>query len=298
MDNIATSQASSTNTAGFADKPAMAAIRLLFPLLSAITPNLAASLSLRIFLTPQKHRIPSWEKPYLGTAVCRKIQVAGKSVATYAWGEGNKKILLCHSWGGRGTQLANFINPLVSKGYTVIAFDAPAHGQSAGKQTDMMEYSASINEVIKLMGPFHGIIGHSFGAGNTLFSKRHYGFEVKKIALIGCFAHGSWVTDRFGELLNIPPKTIARMRRILEEKYDDRLQWNQLDLVEIAKSETAPILIAHDRDDKEIPYANALKFAESCSNKLEMISTDGLGHRRILRDPEVISRICEFICEA
>lgn len=279
---------------GFVKKPGMRLLRLIFSVLAKVSPRSAAALSLRLFLTPQRHRIPSWQKPFIASAERQALTVAGKKVVVYTWGKSSKKILLCHSWGGRGTQLAAFVKPLLDLGYTVFAFDAPAHGQSTGRQTDMMEYSATIHELVRSVGPFYGIIGHSFGAGNALLAKREYGFPAEKMALIGCFAHGSWVTDRFGEALNIPSAVIARMRRLLEERYGGRLQWERLAITDMVKAESARILLVHDKDDKEVPYSHAQLLITACSGKAELYTTEGLGHRRILRDPSVLVQICDF----
>ncbi|WP_231668320.1 alpha/beta hydrolase [Ralstonia solanacearum] len=76
--------------------------------------------------------------------------------------------MLCHAWGGRGTQLADFVPALLARGYEVLAFDAPGHGDSDGKQTDMVAYTRLIAWMAERFGPLHAIIGHSFGAGNTI----------------------------------------------------------------------------------------------------------------------------------
>lgn len=283
---------------GFADKPALMALRALFPVLATFAPGLATKISLRLFLTPQRFKTPKWEMEYQDSARRGSIRVGGNQVVTYAWGDSRRRILLCHSWGGRGTQLASFIKPLVERGFTVVTFDAPAHGRSTGKRTDMMEYSSTIYEMVRHYDGFEGILGHSFGAGNAMFSKRFYGFEAKKIVLIGCFAHGEWVTERFGEILNIPAKIIARMRNLLEEKYDYRLQWKELDIVQIVNRDPASIMLVHDRDDKEIPYFNATKFLEACKGKVAFIGSDKLGHRRVLRDPKIITDVCDFFLSA
>jgi pimeloyl-ACP methyl ester carboxylesterase len=55
-----------------------------------------------------------------------------------------------------------------------------------------------------------------------------------------------------------------------------------------------PTLIFHDRRDKEVPYAEGVALAASWPTS-EMISTEGLGHQRILRDPAVIDRAVEFV---
>jgi alpha-beta hydrolase superfamily lysophospholipase len=58
-----------------------------------------------------------------------------------------KKILLIHGWSGRGTQLCSIADCFVKKGYTTISFDAPAHGKSPGKTSDMTEFIATILEL-------------------------------------------------------------------------------------------------------------------------------------------------------
>jgi pimeloyl-ACP methyl ester carboxylesterase len=55
-----------------------------------------------------------------------------------------------------------------------------------------------------------------------------------------------------------------------------------------------PTLIIHDRQDKECPYADAVGLAESWPTA-EMITTDGLGHQRILRDESVINEVVGYL---
>jgi len=278
---------------GFAGN--LAVLRWIFPVLSLLLPGVCARLALNFFLTPPKHKEPLWETAHIKNARRERLVLAGKYVAVYAWGEGEKRVLLCHAWGGRGAQLAAFVEPLLARGYTVIAFDAPAHGRSSGKHTDIMEYSNAVDKIIVHVGGVHAIVGHSFGAANAIFAKHRFGFHAEKLALIGCFSHGSWAIDQFGELLNIPAKIIKKMAGTLEDRHDHRLEWKKLDIVEMAKSETTPILVVHDRKDSEIPFSHAQEFHAKCGDKIATFTTDGLGHRRILRDAAVVARVCEFV---
>jgi len=281
--------------AGFSGKPAIGAMRFMFRGLSAVAPDIAAELALRVFLTPQRHRVPDWERTYRDTARTGEIQVARRKVATYRWGRSSRRVLLCHSWGGRATQLGAFVDGLLERGMQAVGFDAPAHGQSDGKRTDMMEYSAAVAAMVGAYGPFDAIIGHSFGAGNALFAQRRHGFDVQRIALIGCFAHGRDITERFGRLLDIPANVIERMRHRLERRYDGALRWDTLDIAAMAAGSTADILLLHDRDDREIPHADAERIVARCGETVTLLSTDGLGHRRILRNPGVVRRVCSFV---
>ena len=55
------------------------------------------------------------------------------------------------------------MEPLENKGYEVLAFDAPAHGDSEGSTVNAIEYSEMIKKVIELYGPVEAFIAHSFG---------------------------------------------------------------------------------------------------------------------------------------
>ena len=57
--------------------------------------------------------------------------------------------------------------------------------------------------------------------------------------------------------------------------------------------EPLPTLVITDRGDRQTPYDDVVNFAESIDAPL--ITTEGLGHRKILRDPHVMARVVEFV---
>lgn len=282
---------------GFADKPIAKFARLLFPAFARFTPGAVANFALKLFLSPPRIKTPSWERPFIESAVTGTLSVYDRPFRTYAWGSGERTIVMCHSWGGRASQLGNFIGPLTAAGFRVVAFDAPAHGASAGKQTDMMEYSSAVNAVVTHFGSVCGILGHSFGAGNSLFAWDRFGFDVPCMALIGCFSNATWVTDRFGEILGIPKAVLLEMRAMLEWRYEGKLNWASLDIGKFAQNFPGELLMVHDHDDLEIPYFHAEKIlAMAMRPSVRLMSTRGQGHRRILRDQQVIARVVDFFC--
>jgi len=279
----------------FARKPAIKLLKVIFTFLRIISPTWTARLGLRLFLTPPKYKTPNRETAVRIKAMASRLSLNGRDIVTYTWGDG-PTILLAHSWGGRGTQMAAFVEPLTQAGYRVVSFDGPAHGGSSGKQTDMMEFAAAIKAVADANGPIHAVIGHSFGAANTLLAMRDLGLATEKVVMIGCFAHGTWVIGTFGALLRMPDQIVEKMRRLLEERYGGRLQWDSLSLVKMAQDVKVPILLVHDTDDREVPYAHALAIhAAAPTSRLK--TTKGYGHRRILRDIEVIHEIVAFVRE-
>lgn len=292
------SAAKNSSTAVFADSPAVRVLRGIYPGVSRIAPSIAARLALRLFLTPQNHKTPQWERPHAATAELGRVTSGGKPFQTYSWGNGDKVIVLCHSWGGRATQLAPFIPRLTELGFRVIGFDAPAHGRSGSGQTDMMEYSDAIGAVVSRFSPVYGILGHSFGAGNALFAEHRFGFEIEKMALIGCFSHAIWVTERFGEILGIPGSTIESMRKLLEDRYNGQLDWEQLDIGKFARTFKGDLLFVHDTQDQEIPYFHVERLLEASGRSASsLLTTTGLGHRRVLRSQTVIDGVSRFFTE-
>jgi pimeloyl-ACP methyl ester carboxylesterase len=55
-----------------------------------------------------------------------------------------------------------------------------------------------------------------------------------------------------------------------------------------------PALIIHDRDDRDVPWQEGEAVARAWPHA-RFLRTEGLGHRRILRDPEVIDRVLRFL---
>lgn len=298
MDASRTSTASPPGAvprASFAGSPVLRMVRSVYPVFATLAPTLAARTALSLFLTPQRHKTPAWEREHLATARQAELKVGDRVFRTYAWGEGSRTIVMCHSWAGRGTQLGAFVSELTRRGFRVVAFDAPAHGASAGRQTDMMEYSAAVAEVVTHFAPVHGLLGHSFGAGNALFSWRRFRFPVERVALIGCFSNAIWVTERFGELVGIPQPTIAAMRSALERRHGGELRWDSLDIGEMAREFPGQVLAVHDRDDAEIPYFHAERLLAASGRPAgSLLTTSGLGHRRIVRDPGVVKAVADF----
>jgi pimeloyl-ACP methyl ester carboxylesterase len=54
-----------------------------------------------------------------------------------------------------------------------------------------------------------------------------------------------------------------------------------------------PVLVVHDTDDREVPYDDGRRLAEVFGASL--LTTNGLGHRRILFAPDVVTAVVEFI---
>ncbi|MCH8873690.1 alpha/beta fold hydrolase [candidate division KSB1 bacterium] len=142
-----------------------------FQLLQKTSPKSATKLALKLWSTVPKYK-PSFQEKILIESAGRKripfqeskYQPSRNTYYTlYSWGKG-PSVLLVHDWGGCGAQMASLAQPLVKAGYQVITFDALAHGDSPGKQTDLSEIVGIIKDIETKFNGFHAIIAHSYGA--------------------------------------------------------------------------------------------------------------------------------------
>jgi pimeloyl-ACP methyl ester carboxylesterase len=114
--------------------------------LSAVAPALAARRAVRLFTTSPRTRRPAAEVDLLETARARPMQVGERRIETWVWGTG-PSVLLVHGWGGRGAQLGALVGPLVTRGFSVVTFDAPGHGASDAGTVTIPEITTAIRAV-------------------------------------------------------------------------------------------------------------------------------------------------------
>ena len=61
-----------------------------------------------------------------------------------------------------------------------------------------------------------------------------------------------------------------------------------------ALKQSAPLLVVHDVADEVVPFERGRAMADAWPGA-RLIRTDGLGHKRILRDAEVIAQVARFV---
>ena len=269
------------------------AIIIAAKILEATSTKLAAKFAMKLFTSPMKFKLPKREVEMDHNSRQQHVSIPAidKTINVYHYGESDRKVLLVHGWSGRGTQLHTIAEKLLKCGYSTISFDAPAHGKSAGKKSDMTEFIASILELEKQFGPFEYAIGHSLGAMAVLNSIKR-GLKINKAVTIGSGDIIKDIMNDFTDKLGMDIATGKLMIRLFEKKFGESI--NNYSAYTAAQTITIPVLIIHDENDADVPVAAAYHIAEHLSN-VEVMITHGLGHRKILGDSKVIKKIIEFI---
>jgi pimeloyl-ACP methyl ester carboxylesterase len=101
----------------------------------------------------------------------------------------------------------------------------------------------------------------------------------------------SYIAD-FSHMLGLGDRIQARMIARLERRVGRPLA--DFNLPRFGSRLGIPLLVIHDRDDKETRFSDGQAIARAWPTA-ELIATAGLGHRRILTDPGVVRCVTEFL---
>lgn len=289
--NIVVAPDTTTKQAAVPIPLALRVMRLAFQIGGRVAPKIAGRWANYLWFRPQRHVPPARELTLLANAVCIPLTHEGKRIAVYSWGSG-PVILLVHGWSGRGAQLGAFVDPLVATGYRVIAFDAPAHGRSSGEDTNLPEIGEVLLELSRQQGSLHAVIAHSFGVLATLYAIDK-GLKVSRVVSISPPSSIEGLVDKFAKGLSIPTAALEVMRRLFEVRFGSDA-WQRFSPVRLAQATTVDALIIHDDTDREVPWQEGDALAKAWP-RARMLCTSDLGHRRILRDPQVIAEAIAFV---
>jgi pimeloyl-ACP methyl ester carboxylesterase len=279
-------------------------VRSLFSGVQALSPALAAELAGVAMFRTSRRRGDAWKTAV--SARAERLWVEGPTgrIAVQRWGQG-PLVMLAHGWNGRASQLTGFVEPLVDAGYQVVAFDAPGHGDSAGNSSSMLEFARAFNVVVDSVRPFFqplaGLIAHSMGgAAVTLALSRASQGTQSPESTIGAprlvfIAPPIDVRDfvvTVSAELGLSERARHALERVVEKRTGERI--DDLHAVALARGMTAPLLVIHDEQDRAVPVECGASLAEAWPGA-ELARTQGLGHNRILRDPQAIARAVAFI---
>ena len=266
--------------------------RFFFGVGGRIAPGFTSRVAMKVFLKPPKPARPAWEEKILSAARRFDLQVGDHRIAMWVWGDLQEKpVLLVHGWGGRGSQLGAFVEPLRQAGYSVVTFDAPGHGDSSGKYSAFPLIEETLRAVAENVGPLAAVIAHSAGAAVAQAALIR-GLETEKLIFLAPGVDPLHFTRIFGEMLGVGERVLQRMRQRIETRYQVSLLDYQA--LRRAGSQLTPLLIAHDRGDFDTPFEGGRELAEQWP-AARFLPTEGLGHRRILREEAVITSSLQFL---
>lgn len=287
-------------------------IRLCFQVTSLVVPSLAGWGAFKLFIRPMSR--PKTLRPEmqaridstLAQADSKLVETSIGPVMLHHWraehshSKPEPKVLLLHGWTSRSDYMLNYVPLLLARGISCYAMDFPAHGRSPGKTVQYWQAVAAIQEVQWQIGPLLAQIGHSFGGAMSMMATRAADGEPcesapRHMVLVAAPASLAAPAEYASKKLALSNAARKHFHQYLAAN-DDR-EFEDLSCATLQQYWSGQLSIVHDEGDTEVPYQNALQIKKAYPSA-ELITTQGLGHRRILREPEITEQIVERIAAA
>ena len=261
-----------------------------------VWPGLAVRAAVRLFATPlplkwlQKRthwdaawKVASWPFEDAELTVYSQSAVPHGPVA-----------LLVHGWGGHARQLLPLAESLVQHGLRPVLLEMPAHGRSAGTSSNLPQFARAIDYAVGRLqqeGYEVGLLaGHSLGANAAAYAASR-GLAIGKLVLLAPPASPRNYTRYFAEVFGLSEATRAAMQRRIEAREGVLMQHFEPRFV--AARIRVPTLVVHDRGDAINAFADGQAYAQAIQGA-QLVATEDLGHRKILKDPAVVAKVVLF----
>ncbi|MEU3689743.1 alpha/beta hydrolase [Streptomyces narbonensis] len=280
-------------------------VRTVLNTAARVAPGPAGRAAFHLFVRPLGRARPRPEEQALFAAArTGRLRVRGKDVVTYAWGDGRRPVLLVHGWSSRASRLTAFAEALLERGYSPVAFDAPGHGESPGRASNIIEYRDIIRELHARHGDFEAVVAHSFGVLATHLALRdgvrggvRGGVRAARLVGLGGVGSFAMLLAGFRAGFGVDDLVVRRMRAHVERWIapGEAGIWDRLDADGAAAELDLPVLLFHDEEDDMVPVVQGRRLARAHGDRARLVVTRGLGHRRILTDPGVVAEAVEFV---
>lgn len=288
---------STANTApGYYQGASIRLFRLALTASQRLWPALAVRAAYRLFGTPLPPKWLQRGKPWeAGWRMEQwpfedaQLTVYSRPVAPHG-----PLALLVHGWGGHARQLRPLADALAQQGLRPVLLEMPAHGRSAGSTSNLPQFARAIDYAVgRLQQDGHAVrvlAAHSLGANAAAFAAAR-GLPVERLVLLAPPASPREYTRYFARVFGLSEATRAAMQKRIEAR--EGILMPQFEPPAVGPRIRVPTLVVHDRQDSVNPFADGQAFAHAIRGG-RLVATDGLGHRRMLKDGGVIGEVVQF----
>lgn len=261
-------------------------------LLFFFSPKRAVYKAYILFCTPRKGKVLPEQEDFLEEAEDEIIVIDDIYIQTYRWPSMGETIIMIHGWESNTHRWKRVIKKLHDLGYNVIAFDAPAHGNSSGKILSVPFYTKCLQKVIELYRPDH-LIGHSVGGMTTIYHQYIFpNQEINKLVILAPPSDLSRIMKQFQGILKLSPKFMNALDQFFKNKYG--FNFEEFSASKFAKKISNKGLLIHDKYDDVAPFSEAEAIGKNWKN-VKFIPTENLGHSLFYE--EVDQMIIDFLKE-
>jgi pimeloyl-ACP methyl ester carboxylesterase len=247
----------------------------------------------RAWFTPPPlsgRREERWRESLAGTEPL-VLTVDGFDLSGFTLGAG-PLVLLVHGWGGRASQMSLLAKAIAERGFTVVAVDAPGHGD--GRSTsDIFQMTAAIESLVDRFGQPTAVVAHSLGSMATVRALRTQ--MPGSLVLLAPLLDVEVALAKFIERAQLAPWTarslVRRIKRFVGAEWDSFVVGYRTDFGD------ADVFVVHDPDDADAPFEVSAALAATRERTVLWIA-ESTGHTGLLQDSEVLEKVANHLVEA
>ena len=222
----------------------------------------------------------------------REITTRDQTIATYVWGNPAREpyALLAHGWSSFGLRFLPWVERLRRAGLAVVTFDQPGHGRSSGTLCTLPDFVNTIRVIGCRYGNAALAVGHSLGGAAVTLAMGDV-WRAERVVVIAPVADMAAQAKRFMRYVRLGDHLCERFFH-----WHERTTGVNVHNLEVRRYLSAlgqPCLIVHDLDDHEVPWSEGELYARHWNNA-RLLTTQRLGHHRVLDAPDVIEAVLAF----
>ena len=282
---------------GFSERIYLQYLRTKFKTIGQLSPSVAGKIAFNLFCTPypkyKKQKAPAifHQAKQLTVKVNNNVNIKG-----YEWQPlkaNGKTVLICHGYASYFYKFEQYIQPLLKAGFRVVGFDAPGHGQSDGKHIHIIIYKEAIHQIMEQVGPIDHFMGHSLG-GITLamIAENIPNPAAHKFVLIAPATKTTTTFDNYFKMMALSEPIKAAFLHEMAKL--TTLPITHFEADRAIENYQGSVLWVHDEGDRVCPYEDLLIFKNRAPGNIKFLITNGLGHNKVYKTPDVIEQIVTF----
>lgn len=262
-------------------------------MLARFAPARFRAITGRRFVRPRVRQQTDTGRAFLETLQAGWIEGPLGRQRIYSGGQG-PSVFFQHGWEADAADLSSHAEQVMAAGYRVVLIDGPAHGASEGRMATLPLFAGGLGAAAATLGQPFAVIAHSMGAASSVVAMSEGLLAPRAfVALASPASLADNIAFQAGAM-GLSRHAIAQMQKGVEAVLQTPI--SRFDIARDAPAMTADALFLYGDNDMIVPQSAGETAARHWPGaRLEILP--GIGHRGILRDPDVLSRVSAFLDE-
>ena len=276
----------------------MRLVRLALGTAQRLWPRLAVRSAYRLFGTPLPLRKSGHRAPPAAGWQAERWPFEDAEITLYTRSNlsaDGPVVLLSHGWGGHARHMLALAEALAARGMRPVLVDLPAHGGSRGRVSNLPQFARAIEYATARLqargDTLAAVVAHSLAA-NAAAHAASRGLPAARLVLLAPPASPREYTRLFAQVFGLTETTRAAMERHIEAR--EGILMPQFEPQAVGPRIALPTLVVHDRGDRINRFADGEAYRDHIPGAT-LLATEGLGHRKILQQVEVLQSVVDFV---